>query len=109
MDDLLQSIGALYDPTRLKILAFLDRYGPACVCDLESAFQMAQPRLSRHLKILREAGYLCVNREGRRAYYDISQNLEEFGNAALNEIRTHITDLPEAHSEGVVHRCGVSR
>ena len=108
MDDLLQSIGALYDPTRLRILAFLDRYGPACVCDLESAFQMAQPRLSRHLKILREAGYLEVSREGRRAYYAISQNLREFAKAALTEVRTRITDLPEPHSEEVIHHCGVS-
>ena len=69
MDIFLKTVSALNDETRVKIIKFLNINGDCCVCDLESSFDMIQSRLSRHLKILKEAGFLKVERTGRWAYF----------------------------------------
>ena len=95
METFLQTIGALNDETRLKILRFIDIHGAVCVCDLESAFGMIQSRISRHLKILKEAGFLKVERKGRWAYYTIRSPLDAFRQDILKEISYLEMDLPE--------------
>lgn len=87
MQDFLASIGALNDETRILILRFLDAHGPLCVCDLQASLGMIQSRLSRHLKILKEAGFLHVERKGTWAYYSVRTPLDRFRSAALEEIR----------------------
>jgi len=94
MDDFLKTVGALYDETRVKLLKFIDLHGSLCVCDLQASFGMIQSRLSRHLKILKEAGFLKVEREGRWAYYGIRAPIDRFRQEALEEIRTLPIDLP---------------
>ena len=59
---------ALSDPTRLGILEML-RAGQHCVCDLQSALDAAQSRLSFHLKVLKDAGLVTDRKEGRWSYY----------------------------------------
>ncbi|MEO7521357.1 MAG: metalloregulator ArsR/SmtB family transcription factor [Gemmatimonas sp.] len=59
---------ALSDETRLGIVEML-RDGEQCVCDLQSAFDAAQSRLSYHLKVLKEAGLVTDRKEGRWSYY----------------------------------------
>ncbi|ANE36272.1 transcriptional regulator, ArsR family [Campylobacter iguaniorum] len=93
MEIFLKSISALNDETRVRILKFLSINGECCVCNLESAFEMIQSRLSRHLKILKEAGFLRVRRDGRWAYYSIRSPLDEFRQAALKEILSLQADL----------------
>ncbi|WP_292660453.1 metalloregulator ArsR/SmtB family transcription factor [Nitratifractor sp.] len=95
LEDFLATTGALYDATRVRLLKFLDRHGPLCVCDLQESFGMIQSRLSRHLKILKEAGFLKVQREGRWAYYAIRSPLDRFRASAIEEIRTLPIELPE--------------
>lgn len=82
----LQTIGALNDETRLSILRFIDINGAVCVCDIESAFGMIQSRISRHLKILKESGFLRVERKGRWAYYSIRSPLDTFRQDILKEV-----------------------
>ncbi len=63
---------ALADPHRLRILAILASQPPAdplCVCDVESAFELSQPTISHHLRVLREAGLLTVTKRGLWHYY----------------------------------------
>lgn len=72
---------ALSDPTRLEILELL-RGGERCVCDLQSALDASQSRLSFHLKTLREAGLVVDRREGRWVHYSLRPAaLEELGQA----------------------------
>ena len=94
MDIFLKSASALNDETRIKILKFINTYGKCCVCDLENSFEMIQSRLSRHLKILKEAGFLKLEREGRWAYYSIRSPLDEFRQSAIKEITTLQIELP---------------
>ena len=94
MDIFLKSVGALNDETRVKILKFINIYGKCCVCDLESSFEMIQSRLSRHLKILKEAGFLKVDRDGRWAYYSVRSPIDEFRQGCVKEIMTLDIQLP---------------
>ena len=95
MTTFLKTIGALNDETRLTILRFIDENGAVCVCDIESAFGMIQSRISRHLKILKEAGFLRVERKGRWAYYSIRSPLDKFRQDILKEVSYLDIKLPE--------------
>ena len=94
MDIFLKSMGALNDETRVKLLKFINTYGKCCVCDLENSFNMIQSRLSRHLKILKEAGFLKLERDGRWAYYSVRMPLDEFRQSCLKEISYLDIELP---------------
>jgi len=61
---------------------------------LENSFEMIQSRLSRHLKILKEAGFLKLERDGRWAYYSIRSPLDEFRQSCIKEIMTLQIELP---------------
>ena len=97
MDVFLKTVSALNDETRVLILRFLDEHGPLCVCDLQQSLDMIQSRLSRHLKLLREAGFLRVERKGTWAYYAIRSPLDRFRTEALEEIRHLGVELPPLH------------
>ena len=74
---------ALSDQTRLAILDML-RDGERCVCDLQSALDAAQSRLSFHLKVLREAGLVTDRKEGRwSSYAVVPEALAEVHDAAV--------------------------
>jgi ArsR family transcriptional regulator len=61
---------ALGHPVRLQIVDLLSRYGgQVCVCDLEGQFDLSQPTISHHLKILREAGLIASEQRGLWVYY----------------------------------------
>ena len=60
---------ALADPTRVEIVRRLACCDECCVCDLNDAFDLSQPTISHHLRILREAGLVEATRRGTWAYY----------------------------------------
>ena len=61
---------ALGDPVRLQVVDVLRRHaGEVCVCELQPLFDISQPTLSSHLRKLREAGIVGVERRGLWAYY----------------------------------------
>jgi ArsR family transcriptional regulator len=60
---------ALADPTRVAIVNRLATADEVCVCDLNTAFDLSQPTISHHLRILREAGLVEATRRGTWAYY----------------------------------------
>jgi ArsR family transcriptional regulator len=69
---LLRAFKALADPTRLELLRLLGAQpGPTCVCDLVAHFDLSQPTISHHLKVLREAGLLTQTRLGIWAFYAV--------------------------------------
>ena len=61
---------ALADPIRLQLVDVLRRHaGKVCVCELVPLFELSQPTVSHHLKVLREAGIVDSERRGLWAYY----------------------------------------
>ncbi len=62
---------ALAEPVRLRLMSLIASHpgGEACVCDLNDAFDLSQPTISHHLKVLREAGLLDRDKRGVWVYY----------------------------------------
>ena len=69
VDELARRFRALGDPTRVAIVNRLAGAGEVCVCELVAEFDLSQPTISHHLKILREAGLVESRRRGTWAYY----------------------------------------
>ena len=62
---------ATADPTRLSILRQLSAEGEVCACDFTDCCDIGQPTVSHHLKVLREAGWVAVERRGTYLWYCI--------------------------------------
>jgi ArsR family transcriptional regulator len=62
---------ALADPVRLRLMSLVASHegGEACVCDLSDAFELSQPTISHHLKVLHECGLLDRDKRGVWVYY----------------------------------------
>ena len=69
--DLARMFKALGDPVRLRLLSLVASHagGEACVCELSGSFDLTQPTISHHLKVLRESGLLECERRGTWVYY----------------------------------------
>ena len=70
---------ALGDPIRMQLVDVLRKHaGKVCVCELVPLFELSQPTVSHHLKVLREAGIVGSERRGLWAYYYVNPDaLEE--------------------------------
>jgi ArsR family transcriptional regulator len=70
---------ALGDPIRMQLVDVLRKHaGKVCVCELVPLFDLSQPTVSHHLKVLREAGIVGSERRGLWAYYYVNpEALEE--------------------------------
>lgn len=99
IEESLQLFHALSDPTRLQIMELL-RHGERCVCDLTEAAGAAQPRLSFHLKVLKNAGLVEDRREGRWSYYAIRPDALDALGATVEKL------VPHARSARVRGCCG---
>jgi ArsR family transcriptional regulator len=64
---------ALADPVRLRLMSLVASHegGEACVCDLNDAFNLTQPTISHHMKVLRAAGLVDREKRGVWVYYRI--------------------------------------
>ena len=67
-------VKALADPVRLRLVSLVAAHagGEACVCDLNDAFDLSQPTISHHLKVLHEAGLLDREKRGVWVYYRVN-------------------------------------
>src|SRR5438046_8216608 len=68
-DQLAAQFKALADPTRVAIVNQLSGANEVCVCNLTATFDLSQPTISHHLRILRDAGLVEASRRGTWAYY----------------------------------------
>ncbi|MFD8982626.1 ArsR/SmtB family transcription factor [Streptomyces sp. NPDC059564] len=69
--ELAKTFKALGDPVRLRLLSMIASRagGEVCVCELTPAFELSQPTISHHLKLLRQAGLVDCERRGTWVYY----------------------------------------
>ncbi|MFZ0381040.1 MAG: metalloregulator ArsR/SmtB family transcription factor [Solirubrobacteraceae bacterium] len=76
---------ALADPVRVQLVDVLRKHaGKVCVCELVPLFDLSQPTVSHHLKVLREAGIVGSERQGLWAYYYVIPD-------ALQELSTWLS------------------
>ena len=78
-----QFFKCLADETRLRCLILLQRRGELCVCELTQALQMSQPKISRHLALLRTCRLLQDRRQGAWVYYRLHPALPDWALTVL--------------------------
>lgn len=74
----------LNDVTRLRIIHLIKQHNELCVCELTEALDIIQPKISRHLAILRKSGMLKDRREGQWIFYSIPKDLDSWINHLLD-------------------------
>lgn len=79
MITLAQFFKSLSDNTRLRCVTLLQKEGKLCICELTTALDLSQPKISRHLAQLRQCGLLQDSREGQWVYYRINPKLPPEG------------------------------
>lgn len=95
---------ALADPTRLRCLMLLAGEGELCVCELVHALGLAQPKVSRHLGVLREAGLVLDRRAGQWIYYRINPRLPDWASSVLQSTAAGVAELaPYAEDRAALH------
>jgi len=86
---------AFADPTRLRLLSLLQGEKEVCVCDLCEALGEPQPKVSRHLALLREAGLVEVHREGKWKFYALAAGETPLHRTLLRCVRSCLADVDE--------------
>lgn len=95
---------ALADPTRLRCLLLLATEGELCVCEFTHALAESQPKISRHLAMLRELGIVNDRREGLWIHYRIHPELPAWAREILNTAsRENATAKPFAQDRKRLH------
>src|SRR5699024_11910360 len=96
--DLAHIFKALGDPVRLRLLSLIASRdgGEVCVCELTPAFDLSQPTISHHLKLLREAGLIGSQRRGTWVHYWLRPEATD----RLADALTRPADLAEPVAAG---------
>ena len=83
----------LSDATRLDILKLVMAKQNVCVCELAEQLELSQPKISRHLALLRNLSILLDQRQGQWVYYRLNPNLPEWANEVLNILSKQNNDM----------------
>lgn len=93
----------LADETRLNIVTLVTENKELCVCDLTEKLQLSQPKISRHLALLRSSGLLQDRRQGQWVYYSLSAQLPawcyEILNVLVQHSPNHLATLPACSTQ----------
>lgn len=94
---------ALADPTRLRSIVLMQREGELCVCELTHALDVIQPKISRHLAILREDGIVSDRRAGHWVYYRLHPELPDWAWSVIEATTAGVHDVaPYADDRAVL-------
>jgi len=90
----IETFRILGDETRLRSLALIADQDELCVCELVAALDLSQPKISRHLSALRDAGLLEARRDAQWVFYRITKTLPDWQNRVIQAALEGITDEP---------------
>jgi ArsR family transcriptional regulator len=95
MKSFLKVMKALSDPNRVKIIKLLQQK-MMCVCELQGALKIAQPTVSKHLKILEEAGLVDYAKDGLWVNYFLADGRNSpYVSSVLGNLKHWLEDDPE--------------
>jgi ArsR family transcriptional regulator len=98
MNELVKVMKALSDPNRVKILKMLQNR-VMCVCEIKEALGLAQPTVSRHLKVLEGAGLVSYKKDGLWVNYHLTGgDSSPYAANVLGNLRHWLQDDPEIKS-----------
>jgi len=96
--DLIRLFAALADPTRLRLLNLM-RGREVCVCYFVEILQQSQPKVSRHLAYLRNAGIVSARRDGRWMHYSMERPEDATAAAILDTVLTSFEEDKKMQSD----------
>lgn len=95
MKEFLKVMKALSDPNRVKIVKML-QHKTMCVCEMRAALQVSQPTVSKHLKILEDAGLVFFQKEGLWVNYHLTDGADSpYVASILGNLRHWLEDDPK--------------
>ena len=95
MRDFIKVAKAVSDPNRVKIMKML-QHKTMCVCELKTALGVAQPTVSKHLKILEEAGFVQYSKEDKWVNYSLSDGKSSpYAANLLGNLKHWLEDDPD--------------
>lgn len=95
MKDFVRVMKALSDPNRVKVVKMLQQK-PMCVCEMQAALGIAQPTVSKHLKVLEDAGLVESSKDGLWVNYSLSGGGgSPYAATLLGNLRHWLGDDPE--------------
>lgn len=94
MKEFVRLMKALSDPNRVKIITMLGG-GELCVCELTALLGVAQPTVSKHLRILEDSGLVSFRREGNWIIYRLNTECPDQGRAMLELVGQWLDNAPE--------------
>jgi ArsR family transcriptional regulator len=89
---LTQLFQLLSDETRLRSLFLIKHEGELCVCELVHALGLIQPKISRHLATLRDAGVVLDRRQGQWIYYRLNPDLPGWAKTVIETMALEAAD-----------------
>jgi len=84
MDQISAVFATLADPIRLRCLALIAAQGELCVCELVAALDLPQPKVSRHLAVMRDAGLLRDRRDAQWVLYSLAPEMTKWMRSAVD-------------------------
>lgn len=110
MNHLAQTLKALSDPVRLRIILLLQSQGELCVCDIMAALRLPQSTTSRHLAYLKRTCWVDTRRDGLWIHYSLSSSSCDICGDILEVLARHVQTLPEAAADSAaLHSWNVSQ
>ncbi len=94
---------ALSDTTRLRTLLLLATEGELCVCELTHALEQSQPKISRHLAMLRDLDIVRTRRQGQWVLYSLNPALPDWADRMLHTAATCLADMVIARDRERLH------
>src|SRR5690606_8643068 len=91
------SFKCLSDPTRLDLLKIILERQNVCVCEITEILQLSQPKISRHLALLRTLSRLLDERKGQWVYYRLNPDVPEWVNSILNVLNDEVLNKPASN------------
>ncbi|HIJ90441.1 MAG: metalloregulator ArsR/SmtB family transcription factor [Desulfobulbaceae bacterium] len=96
MQDFIKVMKALSDPNRVKVLKMLQLKKKMCVCEIRAVLNLAQPTVSKHLKVLEEAGLIVGKKEKLWVNYRLNTTCASpHGAAMLTQLKKWLNEDPE--------------
>ena len=106
MKEFIKVMKALSDPGRVKIVKML-QHRTMCVCELQAALELSQPAVSKHLKILEDAGLVNFRKDGLWVNYFLSQDSNQYADTLLKNMEQWLNE--DAEIEKLVKRIPLIR
>ncbi|HET97798.1 MAG TPA: metalloregulator ArsR/SmtB family transcription factor [Desulfurivibrio alkaliphilus] len=99
MKAIAETLKALSEEVRLRLLILLHREGELCVCDLMGALELPQSNISRHLAYLKNSGWVEARRQGVWIHYRLAPNLNPLMREMVTALARETTSITESRRD----------